>query len=212
MASSVFEIQPSVEDERPYTLHSLQPIISEEYQLQLKVIRGTLPLSEWKGLDFECRDESVATDWDYFTALTGVFSARAVDVLRDSMEVYFHVLPVTVEGVPYFTLGCKQRLDILDTKKSEIDIYEDFPDFDPSNLRPEDVSGIYQYFFKDVESLPDPVFFSIPQQRNVLYCTESVSRLAREANLKGIAFQVLDSPRGSPKALDECCSGWEWNE
>ncbi|MBT5018982.1 MAG: hypothetical protein HON04_09560 [Planctomicrobium sp.] len=212
MASSVFEIRMSVEDWRPFTLHSLLPIISKEYQHQIKVIRGSLPVSEWKGLDFECRDEGVATDWDFFDELTGIFSARAVEVLRDAMEVYFHVLPVTLHSVPYFTLGCKQRLNILDTEKSQIDIDTNFPNYDPSNLRPEDISGIYQYYFKDKKSLPDPVIFSIPQQRNTLYCTESVVQLAREANLKGIRFQVLDSPRGSPKAINEGWGGWEWNE
>lgn len=213
MASHIYEINPSVENARPFTVKSYLKVMSDDYERHMDVIHGQRPISKWSGIDFYCTDEGDATQWDYFMypITFGLFSQRAIDALREALEVYFYMLPVTLENVAYFTLTCKERLDILDIERSAIR-YFDIPGIDRANPKNEDIMGIDQYFFKGKQSLRDPVIFSIPQCRDFLFCTESVPRMARNAGLKGFHFQVVDSPKGSPKAIDGGWGGWEWNE
>ena len=126
-----------------------------------------------------------ANHWDFYCceASTGVFSPRAIEVLRPYFQRDFPLLPVTVNGQSFFMLHANDQLDCLDLEKSEI-----------LRLDPPDehvIVMIEQYVFKK-QLIDDPLLFSIPERRTFLFVTESIPKIVEEAGLRGFRFDLLD--------------------
>lgn len=114
--------------------------------------------------------------WDFYTGYGfGLFSPRAIEVLKPYFGDRFQQLSAQLEGYDYLCLRCCMRNDCLDQDESRIE---------DGKVMSFDVLA-----FRD--TLPvDPAIFSIPEDRFGLYCTVSVPKLVKKAGLRGFAFKA----------------------
>lgn len=190
MAMSIFELRTSVEEDRPFHLRIVSPPYeAEEQRIDFAIMRGKegYDPADWTPPELVCVEPG-ATEWDYFgTALdAGVFSQRAIDVLKPHLERCFLPLPCTLEGERYYSLHIKERLDCLDIKHSNIVYWDDLYD-DESH----DIMDIKRYtFYKD--RIADPLIFAIPEDPVGVFTTESIPEIVERAGLKGFRFLLRD--------------------
>lgn len=111
---------------------------------------------------------------------SGIFSSRAIEVLRPYMTSAFSVLPCTVNRKPHYFLCYSKGKTCLDVKNSEIKRFEDGR-----------IMNIKRYRFKK-DLVPDPLLFAIPEDQSGIFTTASIPTLVEKARLTGIAFYPVD--------------------
>lgn len=111
---------------------------------------------------------------------SGVFSSRAIELLRPYMGEHFAMLPCLVNQQPHFFLTANESGRYLHVKNSAIKRFSDGS-----------IMEIKRYRFKPIVP-PDPAVFTIQQEPTGIFTTASIPGLVAEAGLTGIAFYPLD--------------------
>jgi hypothetical protein len=187
MSTHVYWLRQSLENKRPAYLTYDRPAEYKKYQANSFACEGRrgYSIKRWIVPDLKAsqRGATPINRWDYYTCegTFGVFSPRAIEVLKPYFGERFQPLAVRVEGHSYFCVCSRSRIDCLNKKLSEI-IY-----FDKSK----DVMEIRKYAF-DKEALVDPMIFAIPELRFVLFGTESIPEAIKNARLRGFDCQLVD--------------------
>ncbi len=196
MSTKVFEIWQSVDDEgeRPDVVTYYDPVGKfqteegyKEFAVNCRVSAGLAgyPASGWFIPDLYAsqRGRTAIEHWDYYSCATfGAFSKRAIDELSPCFGDRFLPLPARLEGLSYYCLHCRSRVDCLDRDASEIVRFDD----DPSMIM-----EITKHRFHK-EMLTDPMVFAIAGLLFCLFCTESVPQIATDARLRGFEFRLVD--------------------
>jgi len=187
VTESVLELTQSTEDDRP-DIATIRGLTLDDGDINnCCIIRGDpgRDVRSWKmwQLYVKRRGSSPIHDWDYYGvgSTSGLFSQKAYDVLKPSLDDRFIPLPGMLEGVRYYFLHPSQKIDCLNVAESEIEYFADSTD----------VMLIRGYkFYKD--RLSDPMVLAIPQWPLGIFTTESIPNVAKDAGLRGLAFTILD--------------------
>jgi hypothetical protein len=196
MTISVFEVNEpddeDLDDVRPWLVSERVALPRETHLRNYHILeaRPGFEINSWVPYDFFCRERgsTPVNEWDYFACGTtppGLFSRRALDVLRDLLKD-FTPLPVSLEGFEYYCLRPEKTIDCLDIRKSIIVYYSTPPEDGPME--------ILRHKFRQ-RLLKRSSIFAIPQQRPLkLFATELVPEIVARSGLKGFAFPLLEGP------------------
>lgn len=160
-----------------------------EYQANALIAAGVAGTSaeNWFVPDLEPSEagNSSVGEWDYYMcgATMGVFSKRAIEILKPCFEKRFTVLPVMLSGIAYFTLRCEERIDCLDQSESVLEWFE-------KNVT---IMSVKKLVFRK-ESFSDSgcCIFAIPELPCELFCNESTKALIETSNLQGFELQLAE--------------------
>lgn len=96
-------------------------------------------------------------------------------------------LPVFVNGLRFFAIHVKTTIDALDKKASVVKIGTGLP---------------VRIFAFDFEKLYDPLVFSIPEERELIFMTETLAEKLENLKLRGIEiYEASGVPRWHTKWL-----------
>ncbi len=143
---------------------------------------GTSP-AKWTPMDLRRRSRTARLDCYYgHQALfsSGVWSSRAIEVLRPYLSTSVSMLPCTVNRKPHYYLCFNKGESFLDVTKSQVSRFDDGR-----------IMRIERYFFKK-ERLPGPLVFAIPEEPAGIFTTAPIPTILAETGLTGVALYPLD--------------------
>lgn len=108
-----------------------------------------------------------------------LISEEAIHVIGPQPLRLFHLLPATVDGVPFAIPWPREPLDCFDRANSEFEVF-------PSSGN---IMLMNKIAFK-TERIDDPLLFTIPEYRE-LYCTQSIKDTIVRAKLRGFRFEIV---------------------
>ncbi len=108
-----------------------------------------------------------------------VFSARAVEVLRDVLEQNGELLTLVTSVGSYFLYNCTIIADIIDFSRSKL-----------SYLNRNTLGEIYHLQVHE-DRLPGLAIFQMKSHPGVCFVTDAVARRIREAKLEGFEFRKV---------------------
>jgi len=176
-ATAVFEVDPSVEDDRPQIDFERPEHANIDWGPFNEIEAGTAPASVYRPVRFFV-DESTATSWDLYlvSGTLGLFSERSIETIGRPVFRLFHLLPAFLNDSSYFILMPRDKLDCFDRTSANVVVF-------PSN--PSRIMQIKRHAFH-LNQIADPLIFCIPDIRGRLFATDSVERAVRQSGLKGI--------------------------
>jgi hypothetical protein len=110
----------------------------------------------------------------------GLISKKVFDLFAEKCFAHFFVFPVFINDVPYFALHAKQRIDCLKPNDAQF----------TSLSTTEELWDVNKYVV-DLSKIENSIFFSIPQSRHVLYCTQDIGQQLFQQNLSLVALPLL---------------------
>jgi hypothetical protein len=132
-------------------------------------------------------------------SVTPIFSQKAVDALIDLLEGNGELLPLICDSGQYYAFNITREVDALDEQHSEFklcsEVYPDEPPPDP------DFYLVTRFAFYP-DKVVEPNIFKLPvhYRHDVPLVTDRFVQRAQEANLKGMAFNLLWSSSSQPTA------------
>jgi hypothetical protein len=110
----------------------------------------------------------------------GLISKKVFDLFDEKCFSHFFVFPVFINNVPYFALHAKQRIDCLKPNDSQYTFLS----------TTEELWDVNKYAV-DLSKIENSIFFSIPQARHLLYCTQDIGQQLLQQNLALVALPLL---------------------
>ena len=115
-------------------------------------------------------------DFPNWGAGAPVFSKKAVDSLRDTLELCGEILPLKCVDGDYYAFNVTNVISVLDESHSELKRFSNG-----------NVMSVRKYVFHE-DLLQDELIFKIPQKTNLVYVTEAFIERVSEAKLQGFKF------------------------
>ena len=187
VAPSFFRLAPLINDENDAPLDDLT-VDSQVSDTVLDTNQAVLDrrISRMKWTPFAMRRRRRVRKLDCYYGpeclryFEGIFSSRAIEVLRPYLKTFFVLLDCAVNGEPHYFLCARKRRSCLDIGNSEIERHDDG-----------DIMRIKRYRFH-AELVPDPLIFATPESRRDVFATVSIPGIIKEAGLSGIALYPVD--------------------
>jgi hypothetical protein len=184
---SLFRMSKRIREDVPlFDLALESEMTREEYSKSQGVLSGWTGSSprNWKPIPMRRKSRTRIADCYYgpkgALISSGIFSSRAIEVLRPYMNGSISLLPCTVNGKPHYFLCYGEGMSCLDAEKSQIKRFDDGR-----------IMTIDRYRFKK-NLLRDPLLFAIPEAPGNIFATASIPSIAARAELTGIAFHPVD--------------------
>ncbi len=112
-----------------------------------------------------------------------VMSEETAALLHQFLKSHGKFLPLDCGGERYWAFNVLNQFDVLDLERSELEY---------SNSDPTRVLMIFRYAIKKTEGIKVPIF-KVPQLDGLdILVSEEFKNLVEEANLQGLAFEVVD--------------------
>ena len=180
---TIFELDPSVEDDRPVIDFELKANQKNDWQRLDLILRGEKPIADYEEVQISIARPD-AGSWGFFSipGTLGVISSEAVERIGRAVFRLYDLLPAQINRAKYFFLKSRETLPCLDRDRSEITTFRR----DPSRVK--EVTKCV--FLKDRVS--DPLVFSIPESVSRMFATTTVREMVVHGRISGFRFTALD--------------------
>lgn len=179
--SLVFELRPSIEDDRPVIAFD-DPANESIDWLQLdEIAQGERPVADYQVIHLVVRHPD-ATLWGFYTVPggLGLISTEAVEQIGRSAFRLYNLLPARLNDAEYYFPEPAEMLSCLDLGQSEVI---------PFSHNSKRIKDITKYTFHKA-MIPDPLLFSIPELFG-LFTTPSVREAINRSGIPGFKFTPL---------------------
>lgn len=142
---------------------------------------GEKPVESYLPIEVHVDSPNVESFHGYWGGMSRFFSEKVACVLEQLCPGHVQFLPVFVNGHRFFSIYMKTITDALDKQKSDIKMGKALP---------------VRLFAFDFAKLHDPFVFSIPEEREIIFVTETLAEALEKLNLRGIEiFDASGLPR-----------------
>jgi hypothetical protein len=178
----IFEMDRSVEDDRPVIEFDAKPNQGIDWQKLDTILRGQHPVADYDEVQVSISNPD-ASSWGFYSVpgTLGLISAKAVEWIGYPAFHLYELLPAKLNGTRYFFMKCNEVLPCLDRDNSEIITFRSDP---------QRVKEIKKHkFHKNI--IYDPLIFSIPESFSRIYVTSTVYDAIVQSRIPGFRFSHL---------------------